>query len=122
MERGPSSPAPTGQRATCSIAWPKAAEEKPAPSPAAKPAETTKPPGASKKVPPAPPLDWKAEVAAAKITPDTLMLMAGYAARKQPAEGTLQELYAKALALEDEAEPQLTPAASSDNPVRYDRD
>ena len=88
-----------------------AAEEKPAQSPTdttkpaatAKPAETTKPPAASKKVPPAPPLDWKAGVATAKITPDTLMWMAGYAARKKPAEGTLQELYAKALALEDEA-------------------
>ena len=88
-----------------------AAEEKPAQSPTdttkpaatAKPAETTKPPAASKKMPPAPPLDWKAGVSTAKITPDTLMWMAGYGARKKPAEGTLQELYAKALALEDEA-------------------
>jgi len=80
-----------------------AAEEKPSPSPAAKSAETTKLPAASKKVTSSPPLDWKAGVATAKITPDTLMWMAGYAARKQPAEGTLQELYAKALTLEDEA-------------------
>jgi hypothetical protein len=50
------------------------------------------------------PLDWKAGLATAKITPDTLMWMAGYAARKKPAEGTLQDLYAKALALEDDAE------------------
>ncbi len=48
------------------------------------------------------PLDWKAGVSTAKITPQTLMWMAGYAARKHPAEGTLQELYAKALALEDQ--------------------
>ncbi len=80
-----------------------AAEEQPSPAAGVRPAETTKPAAASKKVPPAPPLDWKAGVAAAKITPDTLMWMAGYAARKQPAEGTLQELYAKALALEDDA-------------------
>jgi len=80
-----------------------AADEKPSPSSAAKPAKNAPPPAASKRVPPAPPLDWKAGAAAAKITPDTLMWMAGYAARKQPAEGTLQELYAKALALEDEA-------------------
>ena len=81
-----------------------AAEEKLAQTPAdtTKPAEATKPPAASKKVPAAPPLDWKAGVATAKITPDTLMWMAGYGARKQPAEGTLQELFAKALALEDE--------------------
>jgi len=81
-----------------------AAEQKPAQAPAAKPAAATKAPAASqKKVPPPPPLDWKAGLAVAKITPDTLMWMAGYAARKQPAEGTLQDLYAKALALEDEA-------------------
>lgn len=80
-----------------------AAEEKPAPSPAAKPAETAKPPAAGKKVSPAPPpLDWKAGVSTVRITPNTRMWMAGYAARKQPAEGTLQELFAKALALEDE--------------------
>lgn len=51
--------------------------------------------------PSAPARDWKAGVSTAKITPDTLMWMAGYAARKKPAEGTLQDLYAKALALED---------------------
>jgi len=65
--------------------------------------QATKTPSASvKKAPPPPAMDWKAGVARAKITPDTLMWMAGYAARKQPAEGTLQDLYAKALALEDE--------------------
>ena len=76
-----------------------AAEEKPEPAAAAKTAATEKATPASKKTPP---LDWKAGLSTAKITPDTLMWMAGYAARKQPAEGTLQDLYAKALALEDE--------------------
>jgi neutral ceramidase len=45
----------------------------------------------------------KAGVAVKIITPDQLMWMAGYVDRKHPAEGKLQELYAKALALEDEA-------------------
>ncbi|MFW6125253.1 MAG: neutral/alkaline non-lysosomal ceramidase N-terminal domain-containing protein [Pirellulales bacterium] len=44
---------------------------------------------------------WKAGVAAVAITPDRPMWMAGYAARDKPAEGTVQDLYAKALALED---------------------
>ncbi len=45
---------------------------------------------------------WKAGVATAKITPRQPMWMAGYAARKEPSEGTKQDLFAKALALEDE--------------------
>lgn len=49
------------------------------------------------------PLEWKASSASAVITPKTSMLMAGYAARKEPSEGTEQDLYAKALALEDAA-------------------
>jgi hypothetical protein len=44
---------------------------------------------------------WKAGAAAGVITPKEPMWMAGYAARNKPAEGTAQELYAKALALED---------------------
>ena len=48
-----------------------------------------------------PPADWKAGVAATDITPEKPMWMAGYAARKKPAEGTAQNLFAKALALED---------------------
>jgi hypothetical protein len=44
---------------------------------------------------------WKAGVASVKITPAEPMWMAGYAARNKPAEGTAQELFAKALALED---------------------
>lgn len=49
------------------------------------------------------PLDWKAGSASVVVTPKTSMLMAGYAARKEPSEGTEQDLFAKALALEDSA-------------------
>jgi hypothetical protein len=45
---------------------------------------------------------WKAGVASAVITPQTNMWMAGYGARKSPSHGTAQDLFAKALALEDE--------------------
>jgi len=45
--------------------------------------------------------EWKAGVAAVKITPQTSMPMAGYAARKKPSEGVALDLYAKALAVED---------------------
>ena len=44
---------------------------------------------------------WKAAAAAIKITPEKPMWMAGYAARTAPSDGVLQDLYAKALALED---------------------
>ena len=44
---------------------------------------------------------WKAGVARVKITPEKLMWMSGYGARDKPAEGTLHDLWAKALALED---------------------
>jgi hypothetical protein len=37
-----------------------------------------------------------------KVTPRKMLWMAGYAARKKPAEGKVQELFAKALALQDE--------------------
>jgi neutral ceramidase len=47
------------------------------------------------------PLDWKVGVASAKITPDTMMWMAGYASRKEPAEGVELDLYAKAMVIED---------------------
>ncbi len=46
---------------------------------------------------------WKAGAAAVKITPEKLMWMAGYATRTKPAEGVAQDLYAKALVLEDGA-------------------
>lgn len=45
---------------------------------------------------------WKAGCASVKITPSRPMPMSGYAGRKDnPAEGTEQDLFAKALAMED---------------------
>ena len=44
---------------------------------------------------------WKAGVARVVITPEYPMWMAGYASRDHPSEGTLHDLWAKALALED---------------------
>lgn len=49
------------------------------------------------------PPSWKAGASSAKITPDTEMWMAGYAARTKPAEGVELDLYAKALVIEDQA-------------------
>ncbi len=49
------------------------------------------------------PPEWRVGVASAKITPEQRLHMAGYAARKAPAEGTQQELYGKAMAIEDQA-------------------
>lgn len=51
---------------------------------------------------PAAPL-WKAGAAGAKITPRKMLWMAGYASRTKPAEGVEQDLFAKALVLEDAA-------------------
>jgi neutral ceramidase len=45
--------------------------------------------------------EWKAGVASAAITPRRPLQMAGYGGRKEPAEGTEQDLFAKALAIED---------------------
>ncbi|MCC5836096.1 MAG: neutral/alkaline non-lysosomal ceramidase N-terminal domain-containing protein [Opitutales bacterium] len=45
---------------------------------------------------------WQAGVASAVITPERFIWMGGYAARDRPAEGTGLDLFAKALALEDE--------------------
>jgi hypothetical protein len=47
------------------------------------------------------PPSWKAGTAKVKITPEKLMWMSGYGARNKPAEGTLHDLWAKALVLED---------------------
>lgn len=47
------------------------------------------------------PAVWRAGIARACITPDGVMWMSGYASRNRPAEGTLTDLWAKALALED---------------------
>ena len=43
---------------------------------------------------------WRCGIAKTKITPEKLFWMGGFAARKHPAEGTLDDLYVKALALE----------------------
>ncbi|MEK7405246.1 MAG: neutral/alkaline non-lysosomal ceramidase N-terminal domain-containing protein [Acidobacteriota bacterium] len=48
------------------------------------------------------PYAWKAGVAKAVITPAGPIWMAGYSARKKPSEGVRQDLYVKALALQDE--------------------
>jgi len=68
------------------------------------------PPGATPLTPPAPPksvaphvpANWKVGVAVAKVTPQKMLFMAGYASRNKPAEGKVQDLFAKALALQDE--------------------
>jgi hypothetical protein len=46
---------------------------------------------------------WQAGVARVKITPERPMWMSGYAVRNRPAEGTLDDLWAKALVLKDAA-------------------
>lgn len=45
--------------------------------------------------------DWRAGAARVKITPKRLMWMSGYGGRDKPAEGTLIDLWAKSLVLED---------------------
>jgi len=45
--------------------------------------------------------EWKACAASVVITPERPLRMAGYGGRKEPAEGTEQDLFAKALAIED---------------------
>lgn len=68
------------------------------------------PPGATPESPPKPPksiaphvpASWMAGTATLKVTPQKMLWMAGYAARKRPAEGKVQELFAKALALQDD--------------------
>lgn len=61
------------------------------------------PPGPPKPLAPYVPAAWKAGVATVCVTPEKFIWMAGYAARKKPAEGKVQDLFAKALALEDES-------------------
>ncbi|MGV3560918.1 neutral/alkaline non-lysosomal ceramidase N-terminal domain-containing protein [Larkinella arboricola] len=46
---------------------------------------------------------WKAGVARTVITPKPGLWMAGFAARTRPSDGTLHDLWAKALVLEDES-------------------
>jgi hypothetical protein len=45
--------------------------------------------------------EWKAGVATTVITPSKSIWMAGYSARKRASEGVMQDIYAKALALQD---------------------
>ena len=45
--------------------------------------------------------EWKAGLARVKITPEKPVPMAGYASRTKPYEKVEQDIYAKALALED---------------------
>jgi Neutral/alkaline non-lysosomal ceramidase, N-terminal len=45
--------------------------------------------------------DWRVGLASVDITPPPGLWMAGYAARKEPSQGTAQALHAKAIALED---------------------
>jgi len=58
--------------------------------------------GPPKSVAPHVPATWQAGLASVIVTPDKDLFMAGYAARKKPAEGKVQDLFAKALALQDE--------------------
>ena len=51
--------------------------------------------------PPPPKMEWKAGFATIKNTPETPIPMAGYDSRKKPFERVEQDLFAKALALED---------------------
>jgi hypothetical protein len=46
-------------------------------------------------------IEWKIGLATVKITPDTPVPMAGYASRTKPYEKIEQDIFAKALALED---------------------
>ncbi|GEM_PF-177905 len=48
-------------------------------------------------------VEWKAGAASVVITPQESMWMAGYASRTKPSEGAAQDLFAKALAIEDAA-------------------
>ncbi|NQU21028.1 MAG: neutral/alkaline non-lysosomal ceramidase N-terminal domain-containing protein, partial [Candidatus Nealsonbacteria bacterium] len=50
----------------------------------------------------APAAEWRAGIARTDITPGEPLWMAGYAARKHPAEGSIHPLWAKALVLEDQ--------------------
>src|SRR5205809_5827058 len=46
-------------------------------------------------------IEWKAGLATVKITPEKPVPMAGYASRTKPFDKVEQDIYAKALALED---------------------
>ena len=67
--------------------------------PGATPLSPASPP---KSVAPHVPAAWKAGAASVVVTPEKNLFMAGYASRKTPADGKVQDLFVKALALEDE--------------------
>ena len=46
---------------------------------------------------------WKAAVGSVAITPDEPIWMGGYAARKEPSQGAVHDLHAKALIIQDES-------------------
>jgi len=50
---------------------------------------------------PAASAEWRVGLAAAKITPEGPIRMAGYISRDKPSEGVLADLYAEAMAVED---------------------
>jgi neutral ceramidase len=60
------------------------------------------PPRPTKSIAPHVPASWKAGAASVVVTPEKNLFMAGYASRKTPAVGKVQDLFVKALALEDE--------------------
>ena len=71
---------------------------------AAPPGATPCPPeGPPKSVAPHVAAVWQAGLASVAVTPEKNLFMAGYASRKTPAEGKVQDLFAKALALKDES-------------------
>ena len=61
---------------------------------------------------------WKAGAAAVAITPGQPTWMAGYASRNKPSEGKFQDLFAKALVLEDFRGNRLAIADASSAVVR----
>jgi hypothetical protein len=58
--------------------------------------------GPPKSIAPQVPANWKVGIATVTVTPQKMLFMAGYSSRKTPAEGKVQDLFAKALALQDE--------------------
>jgi acetyl esterase/lipase len=62
---------------------------------------------------------WRAGIGRAKITPPQFMWMSGYASRTQPADGTLHDLWAKALWIDcnADAQPQSETTPEESKPV-----
>ena len=45
--------------------------------------------------------EWKAGAAKVKVTPSESIWLSGYAGRTKPSEGVLQDIFVKALAIQD---------------------